>query len=186
MSIWKLHSLRGGDSTFHRLPEWIRNKHAKDVDVNVLRNRTEKDYTVVLYYRTTHKEEAPCIRVNCDQKAFIVKQGSCVEVSSTLHYQPPELITSGKVYPWGSTVNNLNINQSPEDYSWLHVTGFEGAYTFISTVLCPPGMNKEVVAWDISLGEDKQIRFFFSGKEHRELTIICKKGYKVKSIYGQP
>ena len=158
---------------------------AISVDDTVLENKTEKEYTVGLYYRTIRKDETLCLRVSCDQKAFIAKQGSFVEVAPILHYQPPELITSGKIYPWDTTQYKLNLNQSPEDYNWVHVTGFKGAYTFISTMLSPPGMKKEVVSWDITLGGDDQIRLFFSGKGHQLLTIICKDGYKVKSIYGQ-
>ena len=155
------------------------------VDAAVLENKTEKEYVVGLYYRTIRKDESLHIRFSCDQKAFIAKEGSFVEVSPILHYHPPELITSGKVYPWDTTLHNLNLNQSPEDFNWVHVTGFKGAYTFISTMLNPPGMKKEVISWDITLGGDDQIRLFFSGKGHQLLTIICKDGYKVKSIYGQ-
>ena len=157
---------------------------AKVVDEAVLENKTEKDYTVGLYYRTTRKEEVLCLRVNCDQKAFITKKGSFVEVTPILHYEPPELITSGKVYPWESTVHNLNLNQSPEDYNWLHITGIKGEYTFISAMLCIPGMRTDVTVWDIT-SDGGQLRLVFTGEGHRVLTIICKDGYKVHSIYGQ-
>ena len=154
------------------------------VDDAVLKNKTERDYIVGLYYRTTRKEEVLCLRVNCDQKAFIAKQGSFVEVSPILHYQPPELITSGKVYPWDTTEHNLNLNQSPEEYNWLHITGIKGAYTFISTMMCIPGMRRDVTVWDIT-SDGGQLRLVFTGREHRVLTIICTGGYKIQSIYGQ-
>ena len=97
-------------------------------------------------------------------------------------WQPPELLVSGKVYPWGS--QTLSITNDVEAYRSIHITGQNGNL-FISKTISPLGMlhDKQNILWDIVV--EDMISLLWGGLGQKTLKIKANLGYKVLSIYGE-
>ena len=113
---------------------------------------------------------------------LVVEPESRVEVTLLRRWQPPELLFSGKVYPWASGI--LSIANNVEEYRQLHITGQNGN-AFIAKTISPIGMmhDSHNKTWKMSF--EKHINLVFGGEKHKVLKITASDGYKILSIYGE-
>ena len=137
--------------------------------------------TILLHHRIT-KIEKLVVRVMGQDLKLNIEPTSRVEVTLLRRWQPPELLISGKVYPWGS--QTLSITNNIEEYRSLHITGQNGS-NFIAKTISPLGMmhDKKDPMWKISV--EDHIALIWDGEGHKTLKITANDGYKMLSIYGE-